>query len=593
MTNQFQDINKTLKDYGTFINNNKAGAIAKLNVQQVKGVKSEEFKNVLASNVDAETVIDSFVKFATTDVDAVKVGRLDKATVDGLYNGGLKEAGWKTSSLLIKDKTSGKELAESVIVALNLGDITDSDPDNDFNPFIPTPTPIPSPSPVTPLSLDSTADFTKDKADWMKALIPETGKEGTAFEFKGETYKYAVKTDQLQKKDSASSPSTFKDVDVPIELKQAKGQLIMAVDLTKDLINKNLSSAFLSSEKLENANFTGANLTGAKLTGANLTNANLKNADLTSVVLAETLSSVLTVANLTGADLTGANLMEAKLQIGSPAEWYKITDTQIQIYDSTATSKWKDSPDPTTNLTVINEFEKIVTNAQAGTPDQALINGKNLTTVIDELKAKNQPTPAPTVTSPTTVTPPTTVTSPATPPREPIMGIDRAKFGDLLTDGETYLKWEHGIALQTALNVLIITGKITIGGTMPERLFVDGLFGEKSAMIAQAWLDMKENETKTLKDLLSSTSSPPLPTVPKLSTVGGTMLGIGSGGKEVEDLQTQLKVTVDGIYGTQTEAAVTAFQAGWNTNHANLAEKIYEDGVAGPQTRGALQSVNI
>ena len=448
----------------------------------------------------------------------------------------------------------------------------------------------------------------------MEALIPETGKPGTAFVFKGETYKYAD-TDQLQKEDT--TPDTFNDVVVPMELKQAKGRLIMAVKKDTELKGKNLSSAFLSSENLQDANFTGANLTGAKLTGATLTNANFTNADLTSVVLAETSpsSGSLTVANLTGADLTGADLKDAKLQIDS--KWYKITDTQIEIYDSSK-SDWIPSTDTTTNLTVIDEFENIIKDAK--NKDKATINGKNLTEVIDDLRKANTTAPAttspatattPTATTPTATTPATTspATATATTPTsatttsgEPIMGIARAKFGDLLTADQTYLKWEDGIALQTALNVKIIKGEIKIndGKTAPERLFVDGLFGEKSAMIAKVWLDMSENKDKTLESLLSTTSSPPATGVETLDKVGGTMLGLGSGGDEVTALQTQLKkqlkidLTVDGIYGTQTEAAVTAFQKDWNNKYKKTEEQIYkisEDGVAGPQTRGALQSL--
>lgn len=570
---------------------------------------------------DAKSVIDNFVSYAEKDDQLMDFSIIEKISSGTASFNSSKN--WNSIINLGESQPTssggtvlkGKEVqAEKLIVFLSRAD------DGSFSELIdksatPKPaTPVPSPTPVTPLTLygiDFSGISPTEKANWMKALIPETGKPGTAFVFNGETYKYLA-DGKLQKEDT-TTPSTFKDVDVkdvPMELKKAKGRLIMAVDLTKDLINKNLTSAFLSSEKLENANFNGANLTGAKLTGATLTNANFTNANLTSVVLAETLADALTVANLKNADLTGANLKDAKLQIGNPAKWYKITDTRIEIHHS-AKNTWIPLTDQAKNLDVITAFENIIKDAT--NKDKATINSKNLTAVITELRKTN--TTAPAATTPTTTTTPPTATTPATTSPattspatattptsatttsgEPIMGIARTKFGDLLTADQTYLKWENGIALQTALNVKIIKGEITIGDKMPERLFVDGLFGEKSAMIAKAWLE-KQPADITLKDLLSKTSSPPATGVETLDKVGGRMLGLGSGGDEVTALQTQLKkqlkidLTVDGIYGTQTEAAVTAFQADWNKNHSNEAEKISEDGVAGPQTRGALQSL--
>ena len=591
---------------------------------------------------DAEAVVDKFVGFvqdgkltdSSTTPKPLTDEKMTSDNVESIY-GGFNKSGWSNIKLIGKDinLTPNPEVkinVEKLIVFLNTDNQGNFQELTAAPPAVaPTP-PAATPKPtVAPLNLDGVTFNDSNKAKWMEALIPETGKPGTAFELtitladgtttEQGTYKYADKTDQLQKEDTTTTPSTFKDVDVkdvPMELKQAKVRLIMAVDKATELKGKNLTSAFLSSEKLENADFTGANLTGAKLTGATLTNANFTNADLTSVVLAETLSSSgsLTVANLTGADLTGADLKDAKLQIDS--KWYKITDTQIEIYDSSK-SDWIPSTDTTTNLTVIDEFENIIKDAK--NKDKATINGKNLTEVIDDLRKANTTAPAttspatattPTATTPTATTPATTspATATATTPTsatttsgEPIMGIARAKFGDLLTADQTYLKWEDGIALQTALNVKIIKGEIKIndGKTTPERLFVDGLFGEKSAMIAKAWLE-KQPADKTLKDLLSTTSSPPATGVETLDKVGGTMLGLGSGGDEVTALQTQLKkqlkidLTVDGIYGTQTEAAVTAFQKDWNNKYKKTEEQIYkisEDGVAGPQTRGALQSL--
>ena len=576
---------------------------------------------------DAEAVVDKFVGFvqdgkltdSSTTPKPLTDEKMTSDNVESIY-GGFNKSGWSNIKLIGKDinLTPNPEVkinVEKLIVFLNTDNQGNFQELTAAPPAVaPTP-PAATPKPtVAPLNLDGVTFNDSNKAKWMEALIPETGKPGTAFVFKGETYKYAD-TDQLQKEDT--TPDTFNDVVVPMELKQAKGRLIMAVKKDTELKGKNLSSAFLSSENLQDANFTGANLTGAKLTGATLTNANFTNADLTSVVLAETSpsSGSLTVANLTGADLTGADLKDAKLQIDS--KWYKITDTQIEIYDSSK-SDWIPSTDTTTNLTVIDEFENIIKDAT--NKDKATINGKNLTEVIDDLRKANTTAPAttspatattPTATTPTATTPATTspATATATTPTsatttsgEPIMGIARAKFGDLLTADQTYLKWEDGIALQTALNVKIIKGEIKIndGKTAPERLFVDGLFGEKSAMIAKVWLDMSENKDKTLESLLSTTSSPPATGVETLDKVGGTMLGLGSGGDEVTALQTQLKkqlkidLTVDGIYGTQTEAAVTAFQKDWNNKYKKTEEQIYkisEDGVAGPQTRGALQSL--
>src|SRR5256885_14650302 len=69
----------------------------------------------------------------------------------------------------------------------------------------------------------------------------------------------------------------------------------------------------------------------------------------------------------------------------------------------------------------------------------------------------------------------------------------------------------------------------------------------------------------------------------------GALLKLGSTGKLVRDLQTELKAagfdcgTIDGVFGPRTLAAVLEFQK---------AHQLKPDGLAGPKTNGALISDN-
>ncbi len=79
----------------------------------------------------------------------------------------------------------------------------------------------------------------------------------------------------------------------------------------------------------------------------------------------------------------------------------------------------------------------------------------------------------------------------------------------------------------------------------------------------------------------ASSTAPPAPSGP-----GDRLLLLGTTGEDVRVLQTQLvasgaDLAVDGTYGPQTVAAVTAFQR----RHA-----LRVDGITGPQTRAALRT---
>ena len=61
--------------------------------------------------------------------------------------------------------------------------------------------------------------------------------------------------------------------------------------------------------------------------------------------------------------------------------------------------------------------------------------------------------------------------------------------------------------------------------------------------------------------------------------VGGVSLKQGSTGSAVRQVQQKLNISVDGIFGPQTEAAVQAFQT---------QNQLTVDGIVGPQTRRAM-----
>ena len=68
---------------------------------------------------------------------------------------------------------------------------------------------------------------------------------------------------------------------------------------------------------------------------------------------------------------------------------------------------------------------------------------------------------------------------------------------------------------------------------------------------------------------------------PPTTTEHSIVLSPGSTGRQVELLQRELGISVDGIYGPETEAAVQRFQAG---------RGLTVDGLAGPATNAALRN---
>jgi hypothetical protein len=94
----------------------------------------------------------------------------------------------------------------------------------------------------------------------------------------------------------------------------------------------------------------------------------------------------------------------------------------------------------------------------------------------------------------------------------------------------------------------------------------------------------------------ASTGNPVAPADP--GTSQHPLLTQGSSGPAVEELQQKLnaagaspELAADGQYGPITAAGVNAFQQNWNATHGD--QPILVDGIAGPQTWGALDSMNL
>lgn len=84
----------------------------------------------------------------------------------------------------------------------------------------------------------------------------------------------------------------------------------------------------------------------------------------------------------------------------------------------------------------------------------------------------------------------------------------------------------------------------------------------------------------SLADASGNLSAPPAkPAAPPTTTTHEVLLSTGSEGRQVRLLQKALGITVDGIYGPQTERAVIAYQASRN---------LTVDNIVGPETRAAL-----
>mgnify|MGYP002134744001 CR=1 FL=1 len=108
------------------------------------------------------------------------------------------------------------------------------------------------------------------------------------------------------------------------------------------------------------------------------------------------------------------------------------------------------------------------------------------------------------------------------------------------------------------------TGSIPVGGTVTS-------FGDKSK--DKEW-GLSSPPTSNVETKVTTTPS-------SSSNFSGTNLKIGSTGDEVKALQQKLGVTVDGIFGPQTQAALKSYQQ---------KSGLSADGIYGPLTAASFQS---
>lgn len=85
----------------------------------------------------------------------------------------------------------------------------------------------------------------------------------------------------------------------------------------------------------------------------------------------------------------------------------------------------------------------------------------------------------------------------------------------------------------------------------------------------------------TVAAIMNGTMTPPV-LIPRVTPNGRPTLRRGASGKLVKEIQAKVGVVVDGKFGSNTEAAVRAFQR---------AEGFTPDGIVGPKTWGALDRV--